>query len=137
VTLRCTGLQTCSGTLELSAQEPAAPGAGLQARAAAAGAHSAAGAHAPQTIGEAAYAIAPGSSAAVELALTAHGRALLSHARAPLSVTLTVHGAAAPVWTHAKNLHLELVRRPHGPGRLERSAVSQSGGTAAVSVGAG
>lgn len=92
-----------------------------------------------RAIGVGAYALASGQSATVKLALNAAGRALLraTGSHRGVGVTLTVRSAGEgeqPAQTY--NVRLDLVRRSHGPGGLERSAAAPSGGLAAVSVGA-
>ncbi len=134
VELACAGTQACSGTLELTSAGAALTAAGPAAHASAAAAdvHGAAVA-----IGAAAYSIAPGASAKVKLALSAKGRRLLRAAHGAMRVTLSVlAGSQSPEEPQPQNVRLDLVRRSRGPGRLERSAASPSGGLAAVSVGA-
>ena len=133
LTLTCTGSQRCAGVLELSA--PATT------RAAKSAAHAAALTPSTQPatvkIGAAAYSIAPGGHATVKVTLNAKGRALLRSAHKGVGVTLAVagEGGTSPT-SELKNVRLDLIRRSHGSGGLERSAASQSGGLAAVSVGA-
>jgi IPT/TIG domain len=130
VTLKCTGTQTCSGTLALNTAGPAAKTAAHVAGVAAAAGHATA-------IGAAAYSIAPGRTTSVEVTLNARGRALLRSAHAPVKVTLTVAPESySAAHIQLQTVRLALIRRSRGSGGLERSAVAPSGGHAAVSVGA-
>jgi hypothetical protein len=136
ITLKCASALPCVGTLELSA--PAAAKGSVHAAVAASTGTSA--------LGAGAYAIAPGKSATVIVTLNAKGRALLSSAHKGVGVTLAIDGepgasSSAPEQspsssTEHKNVHLDLIRRSHGSGGLERSAAAPSGGLAAVTVGA-
>ncbi len=125
VKLACVGTQTCSGTLELTADSAVAASENTDARAPAVAA-----------LGTAAFSIAPGRATNVTLALSAAGRALISSAHAGVNVTLTVvPGSASASQAPAQSIHLHLIRRAHRSGKLVRSAAARSGGLAAVLVG--
>jgi hypothetical protein len=129
LTIKCSGSERCLGTLELNTAASASV------------AHaSAASARTPAALGTGAYSIAPGKSDTVKVTLNARGRSLLRSARRAVGVTLTVQASSATGDSEEpqadKNVRLDLIRRSHGSGGLERSAATPSGGLAAVTVSA-
>jgi hypothetical protein len=97
VKLDCTGTQTCSGTLKLTAQRSTLEGNEKRTR--------------TVPIGTATFSIAPGKTSTIQLKLNATGRALLHSARGHLSATLTIlKRAPVPSQTRTETVRLNLAK---------------------------
>ncbi len=109
VKLECSGgLETCSGTLTLSAKETS------QGRRAHKSSHTV-------TIGTAKFTIASGQTTTVKLALNAAGRALLSAGHGQLSASLTVlETGAGAGQQQVRSVHLALQRSGHKARRRKK-----------------